>query len=184
MGTREAKVRRQTRETDIEIAIKLDGTGRSVVQCEDQFLRHMVETLVKYASFDLELKAVGDNKHHVVEDAGIVLGSALSQAIGDQPIERIASATVPMDDALVTAAVDMIDRPYVDVECPDDLCLHFFRSFAMSAGITLHIIVGRGFDEHHIVEAGFKALGISLRKAVIQRTNLLSTKDKPKMRRE
>jgi imidazoleglycerol-phosphate dehydratase len=89
-----------------------------------------------------------------------------------------------MDDALVTAAVDMIDRPYVDVDCPDDLCLHFFRSFAMSAGITLHIIIERGFDEHHIIEAGFKALGISLRKAVVPRSDLLSTKNKPKVRRE
>jgi len=184
MKARKAKVRRQTRETNIEIAVTLDGTGKGVVQCEDKFFKHMLETLAKYASFDIELKAVGDNRHHVVEDIGIVLGSALSQAVGDQPIERIASATVPMDDALVTAAIDVIDRPYVDVECPDDLCLHFFRSFAMSAGITLHIIVERGFDEHHIVEAGFKALGISLRKAVVPRMSLLSTKDKPKVRRE
>jgi imidazoleglycerol-phosphate dehydratase len=184
MKARTAKVRRQTRETNIEIVLTLDGAGKGVVQCEDKFFRHMLETLAKYASFDLELKAVGDNRHHVVEDIGIVLGSALSQAVGDQPIERIASATVPMDDALVTAAIDVIDRPYVDVECPDDLCLHFFRSFAMSAGITLHIIVERGFDEHHIVEAGFKALGISLRKAVVPRMSLLSTKDKPKVRRE
>jgi imidazoleglycerol-phosphate dehydratase len=184
MKARKAKLRRQTRETDVEITLTLDGTGKGVVQCEDPFLRHMMETLAKYASFELELKAVGDDKHHVVEDVGIVLGSALRQAIGDQPIERVASATVPMDDALVTAAVDMIDRPYVDVDCPDDLCLHFFRSFAMSAGITLHIIIERGFDEHHIIEAGFKALGISLRKAVVPRSDLLSTKDKPKVRRE
>jgi imidazoleglycerol-phosphate dehydratase len=184
MKARKAKLRRQTRETDVEITLTLDGTGKGVVQCEDPFLRHMMETLAKYASFELELKAVGDDKHHVVEDVGIVLGSALRQAIGDQPIERVASATVPMDDALVTAAVDMIDRPYVDVDCPDDLCLHFFRSFAMSAGITLHIIIERGFDEHHIIEASFKALGISLRKAVVPRSDLLSTKDKPKVRRE
>jgi imidazoleglycerol-phosphate dehydratase len=184
MKARKAKLRRQTRETDVEITLTLDGTGKGVVQCEDPFLRHMMETLAKYASFELELKAVGDDKHHVVEDVGIVLGSALRQAIGDQPIERVASATVPMDDALVTAAVDMIDRPYVDVDCPDDLYLHFFRSFAMSAGITLHIIIERGFDEHHIIEAGFKALGISLRKAVVPRSDLLSTKDKPKVRRE
>jgi imidazoleglycerol-phosphate dehydratase len=184
MKARKAKLRRQTRETDVEITLTLDGTGKGVVQCEDPFLRHMMETLAKYASFELELKAVGDDKHHVVEDVGIVLGSALRQAIGDQPIERVASATVPMDDALVTAAVDMIDRPYVDVDCPDDLCLHFFRSFAMSAGITLHIIIERGFDEHHIIEAGFKALGISLRKAVVPRSDLLSTKNKPKVRRE
>lgn len=184
MKARKAKLRRQTRETDVEITLTLDKTGKGVVQCEDPFLRHMMETLAKYASFELELKAVGDDKHHVVEDVGIVLGSALKQAIGDQPIERVASATVPMDDALVIAAVDMIDRPYVDVDCPDDLCLHFFRSFAMSAGMTLHIIIERGFDEHHMIEASFKALGISLRKAVVPRGDLLSTKDKPKVRRE
>ncbi len=184
MKARKAKIQRRTKETDVEIAVTLDGTGKVTVKVDDQFFRHMLETLGKYASFDLDLKASGDNRHHVVEDIGIVLGSALRQAVGDQPIERIASATVPMDDALVTAAIDLIDRPYVDVECPDDLCVHFFRSFAMSAGITLHIIVERGFDEHHIIEAGFKALGISLRKAVVARSSLLTTKDRPKVRRE
>jgi len=184
MKARTARLRRQTKETDVEIVLTLDGTGIGKVECEDQFLRHMMETLTKYASFDLELKAVGDDRHHLIEDVGIVLGLALRQAIGDKPIERVAYATVPMDDAVVTAAIDMIGRPYVDIDCPDDLCLHFFRSFAMSAGITLHIMVERGFDEHHIIEAGFKALGMSLRKATIPRAALLSTKDKPKTRRK
>lgn len=183
MKARKAKLSRKTRETEVSVSMNLDGTGECKIGIEDQFLRHMVETLARYSSFDIDLKAVGDNKHHVVEDAGIVLGTALRQALASDPIERVASATVPMDDALVTAAVDMIDRPYVDVECPDDLCMHFFRSLAMSAGITLHIRIDRGFDEHHITEAGFKALGIALREAVVRRERFLSTKERPKVRR-
>lgn len=82
-----------------------------------------------------------------------------------------------MDDALVMAAVDLVDRPYCDTDCPDDMYAHFFRSFAMSAGITLHIVIIRGFDGHHVVEASFKALGRCLRQAVVPRGTLLSTKD-------
>jgi len=113
----------------------------------------------------------------------IVLGMAMREAIGDQPIQRIASSMVPMDDALVVVAMDLIDRPYVDIECPDQLYHHFLRSFAMTSGMTLHVKVVRGFDEHHIIEATIKALGRALSKAVAQRENLLSTKSKPKVRK-
>ncbi|MBM4237308.1 MAG: imidazoleglycerol-phosphate dehydratase [Euryarchaeota archaeon] len=184
MGGRKAKVSRKTRETEVEISLVLDGSGKGEVRCEEQFLKHMLETLAKYASFDFQLRIKGDDMHHVIEDAAIVLGTAVKEAVGDAPIERVAHATVPMDDALVACAVDMIDRPYVDVDCPDDLYLHFFRSFAMSSGITLHIVVERGFDDHHIIEAAFKSLGLSLRKAVVPRASILSTKEKPRIRRE
>jgi imidazoleglycerol-phosphate dehydratase len=180
---RNADVERKTRETEISVALTLEGSGKAKVDCEDQFLRHMLESLAKYASFDLSVTARGDNEHHLIEDVAIVVGAALRQTVGDAPIERIASATVPMDDALVTVALDMIDRPFVDIDCPDPLYLHFLRSLAMSAGITMHVVVERGFDEHHIVEATVKALGIALRNAVVPRDTLLSTKDKPKVRR-
>jgi imidazoleglycerol-phosphate dehydratase len=143
----------------------------------------MLESLAKYADFDITLKATGDNEHHLLEDVAIVLGMALREAIGDQPIQRIASSMVPMDDALVIVALDLIDRPYVDIECPDPLYHHFLRSVAMSSGMTLHVMVERGFDEHHIVEATVKALGRALNKAVAQRERMLSTKSKPKVRK-
>lgn len=179
---REAKLSRKTKETSIALSLHLDGAGRSKVTTDEQFLRHMLETLARYASFDLTLEASGDNQHHLVEDVAIALGTAFRQALGDVPVDRIASAMVPMDDALVTVAVDIVDRPYCDADCPDLLYAHFFRSFAMSSGITLHAIVHRGLDDHHIIEATFKALGTALRKAVVPRENVLSTKDAVRFR--
>jgi imidazoleglycerol-phosphate dehydratase len=184
MSERKATVQRKTKETDVKITIDLDGSGKYDISCQEQFLRHMLETFSKYSSYDLNVMAVGDNDHHLVEDAAITLGSAIRQALGEQPVERIASALVPMDDALVEVTLDIIDRPYADIDCPDPLWHHFFRSFAMSAGITLHVIVKRGFDEHHIVEATFKALGTAMRKATTPRASLLSTKSKPEIRRD
>jgi imidazoleglycerol-phosphate dehydratase len=181
--SRSATIDRETKETKIEIELNLDGSGTADISCDDQFLTHMLESLAKYADFDITLKAVGDNEHHLLEDVAIVLGMALREAIGDQPIQRIASSMVPMDDALVVVALDLIDRPYVDIECPDPLYHHFLRSVAMSSGMTLHVMVERGFDEHHIVEATVKALGRALNKAVAQRERMLSTKSKPKVRK-
>jgi len=142
----------------------------------------MLETFARYASMDLTMDASGDNPHHLVEDVAIALGAAFRQALGDVPVDRIASAMVPMDDALVTVALDIVDRPYCDADCPDTLYAHFLRSFAMSSGITLHVIIDRGFDDHHIVEATFKALGSALRKAIVPRENVLSTKDAVRFR--
>ena len=183
MVTRSAKLNRQTKETDVSIGLNIDGTGKAAVHCDEQFLRHMLETFARYSSFDLDVKASGDNDHHLVEDVAIVLGQALREALGDAPVERIASAVVPMDDALVEVDLDIVDRPYAEIDCPDVLYHHFLRSLAMSSGITLHVIVKRGFDHHHIVEATFKALGTSLRRATRRRENVLSTKEKPRVRR-
>jgi imidazoleglycerol-phosphate dehydratase len=183
MVTRSAKLNRQTKETDVSIGLNIDGTGKATVQCEEQFLRHMLETFARYSSFDLDVKASGDNDHHLVEDVAIVLGQGLRESLGDGPVERIASAVVPMDDALVEVDLDIVDRPYAEIDCPDVLYHHFLRSFAMSSGITLHVIVKRGFDDHHIVEATFKALGTALRRATARRENVLSTKEKPRVRR-
>ncbi|QLH74394.1 MAG: imidazoleglycerol-phosphate dehydratase [Methanomassiliicoccales archaeon] len=181
--SRSASVQRKTKETEVTVTVDLDGSGRYTVRCEDQFLRHMLETFARYSSFDLEVTASGDNVHHLVEDVAIVLGSAVKEALGDVPIERIASSIVPMDDALVEVTLDIIDRPYADIDCPDVIYHHFLRSFAMSAGVTLHVIVKRGFDEHHIVEASVKALGTAMRKATAPRKDVLSTKERPKIRR-
>lgn len=182
VNMRESKLTRKTKETDISLHILLEGSGTSAIDLDDQFLRHMLETLTRYASFDLELKATGDNPHHLIEDVAIALGAAFRRSLADIPVERIASAMVPMDDALVTVSVDIVDRPYCDADCPDPLYSHFLRSFSMSSGITLHIIVHRGLDDHHVIEASFKALGIALKRAVVPRESVLSTKDAVKYR--
>lgn len=179
---RKAELRRETRESDILVKMDLDGSGKISVKCDDQFLRHMVETMGRYADLDLTVEASGDNDHHLIEDVAIVLGKAFRECLGEGPIERIASALIPMDDALVEVAVDIVDRPYAELDCPDALYAHFFRSFAMSSGITLHIVVLRGYDGHHIVEASFKALGRALRAAVRLRQSELSTKGKAKVK--
>lgn len=181
--SRKASLERSTRETRVSVEVDVDGTGKFDVSCEIQFLKHMAETFARYAGFDLTMKAEGDNDHHVIEDAAIALGEAVKKALGDAPVERSASCVMPMDDALVMVSLDLVDRPYADIDCPDPLYTHFFRSFAMSAGITLHIVQIRGFDEHHLVEASFKALGKAMYGATRARSSILSTKDAVKMSR-
>ena len=178
MTARTSSIERSTRETRISVDLDIDGTGKFDVTCDIQFLKHMTETLARYAGFDLVLNAEGDNDHHIIEDTAITLGKAIRQAMGDEPIERMATAVIPMDDALVMASLDLVDRPYADIDCPDPLYTHFMRSLAMSAGMTLHIVRIRGFDEHHIIEAGFKATGKALAEALRRRDTELSTKDR------
>ena len=178
MTARTSSIERSTRETRISVDLDIDGTGKFDVTCDIQFLKHMTETLARYAGFDLVLSAEGDNDHHIIEDTAITLGKAIRQAMGDEPIERMATAVIPMDDALVMSSLDLVDRPYADIDCPDPLYTHFMRSLAMSAGMTLHIVRIRGFDEHHIIEAGFKATGKALAEALRRRDTELSTKDR------
>ena len=181
MTGRTAKIERRTRETQISVELDMDGTGKFEVESNIMFLKHMVETLARYASFDLKVSAYGDNDHHIIEDTAITLGKALQQALDGRPVERMATAIVPMDDALVMTSLDLVDRPYADVDCPSPEFHHFFRSFAMSAGLTLHVVVMRGFDEHHILEAGFKSMGKALKDAVVVRKQTLSNKGSVKM---
>ena len=178
MTARTSSLERSTRETRISVDLNIDGTGKFDVTCDIQFLKHMTETLARYAGFDLVLSAEGDNDHHIIEDTAITLGKALRQAMGDEPIERMATAVVPMDDALVMSSLDLVDRPYADIDLPDPIYIHFMRSFAMAVGMTLHIVQIRGFDEHHLVEAGFKATGKALAQALRVRGTELSTKDR------
>lgn len=178
MTPRKAEIERRTRETNVSVKLDVDGSGRFDVDCDIQFLKHMTETLARYASFDIAMTAKGDNDHHIIEDAAITLGKALGQALGDAPIQRLGTAIVPMDDALVMASLDLVDRPYVDADLPDPIYTHYMRSFAMASGMTLHIVVIRGFDDHHVVEAAFKAVGKALSVAVRPRDVELSTKDR------
>ena len=182
MANRTATIERKTRETQIKVDVNLDGAGKFDVKCDDQFLRHMIETFSRYSDIDIKMEATGDNDHHLIEDVGITLGKAVVKALGSEPIERMCTKTVVMDDALVMTSLDIVDRPYAEIDCPDPLYHHFFRSFAMSAGVTLHMMVIRGFDEHHIIEAGFKSLGLALKAAMVRRGSELSTKDKVKVK--
>lgn len=181
MADRVAKIERKTRETDISVALNLDGSGKFDVECDIQFLKHMVETFARYSNIDITLRATGDNDHHLIEDVGITLGKAFAEALDGSPIERMATATVVMDDAMVMTSLDIVDRPYCETDLPDPLYQHFMRSFAMSAGITLHIMQFRGFDEHHIIEAGFKSMGKATAAAIVKRDTELSTKDRVKV---
>jgi len=180
--SRRAEISRRSGETRVEVRLEIDGNGRFDVSIPDPFMKHMLETLTWYAQFDLTLKAQGDIGHHIIEDVAISLGVCLRKAIGDTPVERVAHAVVPMDDALVMVALDIIDRPYLDIKYTrekvkmDEMHIHFFRSFAMEGRLCIHIVVLSGIDGHHITESAFKALGIALRRALVPKQGGLSTK--------
>jgi imidazoleglycerol-phosphate dehydratase len=181
-GGRTAELTRETKETSVSVRMAIDGTGTCRCEVPDEFLKHMVETLAKYSSVDLVITAKGDLAHHLIEDVAIVLGRAYRTALGDAPVKRIASTTVPMDEALVQATVDLIDRPYVHLDIPDQMYEHFLRSFAMELRATVHTMVIRGKDQHHIVEATFKALGLALKEAMSPASAVMSTKARVKWR--
>lgn len=177
---RRARAERTTRETQIKVALDLDGSGRAAVSTGIGFFDHMLTLLAGHSGIDLEVQAVGDlhvDAHHTVEDCGIVLGRALSQALGDRAgITRYGTAFVPMDEALVMAVLDISGRPYLSFDMDTgrdklgdfdtELVEEFMKAFASSAGLTLHIRKLAGKNAHHIIEAGFKALGRALRQAV------------------
>jgi imidazoleglycerol-phosphate dehydratase len=179
MQVRKAKVERKTRETHIEIEIDLDGTGRCSIDTPVPFLSHMLEQIGRHAGFDLTIKASGDveiDGHHTTEDIGIVLGKALLEALGDRKgIRRYGSATLPMDEALVTVALDLSGRPFFVWKVPlpkaklgdfdVELAEVFFEAFARSAQANLHVHLHEGHNLHHIVEISFKALARALREA-------------------
>ena len=169
-----SKLKRETKETQIVAEVRI-GTGLSNVDIDDRFLAHMVETLARYAGLDINLKAKGDLRHHLVEDVAITLGLALRDEVLDQA-NRYGWAQVPMDDALVEAAVDIGGRPYYVGQLPSKLYAHFLHSFATNLEATLHVRVLRGRDRHHVVEAAIKATGLALREAIKEGDAVFSTK--------
>lgn len=171
-------MKRKTKETDVSVRIGLDGPARYAIDVPDKWLRHMLESLARFGEFDLAVKAQGDFSHHVIEDVAITLGGALRAALKNRSVKRVGSATLPMDETLVTVAVDLVDRPYCQAELPDEMLEHFLRSFAMESRITLHVVVVRGKNFHHINEAAFKALGMALHQATRKAASLKSTKGK------
>ncbi len=178
--TRKAMVTRTTNETDIQITLDLDGAGQVDAATGIGFFEHMLQAFGRHGMFDLRVDAKGDlqvDGHHTVEDTGIVLGQAFAQALGDKRgIRRFGSIALPMDEALVLAAVDIsgrgalywdVDVPYVMVGDFDaTLAREFFIAFAANAGITLHIRQLAGDNVHHVLEACFKAAARALRDAV------------------
>jgi imidazoleglycerol-phosphate dehydratase len=178
--SRTADISRKTGETDVHLSLALDGTGQGTRTTGVGFFDHLLDAVAKHGGLDLDVQVQGDlqtGPHHTVEDTGIALGQALDQALGDRAgIVRFGQATVPMDEARASAAIDISGRPYTafDGELPhvtiadfdSDLAEEFFRAVANSAKLTLHVQIEAGSNTHHMVEASFKAFARALRAAV------------------
>ncbi|MDP5026413.1 MAG: imidazoleglycerol-phosphate dehydratase HisB [Aquiluna sp.] len=182
--SRIAKLSRKTSESNVELSLNLDGSGTSKISTTVPFFDHMLTALAKHSLIDLEIQATGDTEidiHHTVEDVAIVFGQALKQALGDKSgIGRYGDATVPLDEALARAVVDVSGRPLlvhsgepqgfeyhlIGGHFTGSMVRHVFEAIAFNAGITLHVTVLGGRDAHHIAEAEFKAFARALRKAV------------------
>ncbi len=187
---RQAEILRKTKETDIAVSLNLEG-GPVSVQTGIGFFDHMLTALGVHAGWGLTVTCSGDlqvDGHHTVEDTGIVLGQAFAKALEDKTgIARYGSASIPMDEALGTAILDISGRPFLvfDASFPEEMCgayatcltVEFMRAFAYNAGITLHIAAPYGDNSHHMIEAMFKALAHALKAAVkVEGDTLLSTK--------
>lgn len=193
MGERIASVIRKTKETDISVKLNIDGTGKADIETGIGFFDHMLEAFAKHGLFDLEVKVKGDlnvDGHHTVEDTGIVLGQALLQAIGDKKgIRRYGSEILPMDESLVLAAVDLCGRPYFVMDAAftspmvgdfdTQLVNEFFYAVSYSAMMNIHLRVMTGSNDHHKIEAMFKAFAKAVDTATMvdsRITDVLSTK--------
>lgn len=177
---RSATVTRKTAETDISVTIALDGSGSYDNQTGVGFFDHMLDQLARHGLIDMTVRCEGDrhiDDHHTVEDVGIALGQALAEALGDKRgIRRYGSCLLPMDDALVRAALDLSGRPYLawNMDLPTEkigtfdteLVREFFQGFAAHSGMTLHVDALHGINSHHMAEAAFKAVARALREAV------------------
>lgn len=191
MDARTGRIDRETRETKINVAVNIDGTGTCSVRTGFGFADHMLELMGHWAGFDLGISCVGDmhiDAHHSLEDVGLCLGSALNSALGDRKgIARVGCAKVPMDEALTEVCLDLSGRSYLVYEedvlpaviagQEKDLWREFFKSLAAKAGMNLHVRMFYGQNGHHLLESAFKGLGLALRQAVrVERDSVLSTK--------
>ena len=191
MTARTSEQHRTTKETSIDLVLDVDGGGRASASTGIPFFDHMLEQLGTHGGFDLRIEAKGDleiDTHHTVEDVGIVLGTALKEALGDKAgVRRFASSLVPLDEALVQVALDLSGRPFLVYEVDPvsewigtfdpQLAEEFWRAFTYGAGITLHIRSVSGKNGHHVIEASFKGVARALRDAVrIEGTGVPSTK--------
>jgi imidazoleglycerol-phosphate dehydratase len=177
---RKASLRRTTKETDVEVSVGLDGTGRSTISTGIGFFDHMLDLLARHSRIDMSVTAKGDlhiDHHHTTEDVGIALGQAVKQALGDMAgITRYADVHLPMDEALTRVAIDISGRPFLVFQAEfgrdkvgtfdTELVQEWFQAFTMNAGITLHVTTLYGTNDHHIAESCFKGLARALRAAV------------------
>jgi imidazoleglycerol-phosphate dehydratase len=180
MARREAKIERRTGETEVLLALVLEGAGKGTRDTGVGFLDHMLDLLARHGRIDLDVKVSGDlqtGAHHTAEDTAIVLGQALDAALGDRAgIERYGSATVPMDEARASCAIDVSGRPFTSFEArlppgatggfEHELTEEFFRALANAAKLTLHLRIEAGANAHHMIEAAFKSFARALRQAV------------------
>jgi len=176
---RVGEVKRKSKETQLSARVSLDGGGRVNVATGVPFLDHMLEQVARYAGVDMKLKGTGDlhvDTHHLVEDAGIVVGQAFSSALGDRAgIVRFGSAYAPLDEALARVVVDLGRRPFLSYNVPlrgrigtleAEVLEEFWKALSIHIGATIHVDVIRGRNRHHVAEATFKALGLALREAM------------------
>lgn len=166
--------KRETSETSIRVELRAGG-GMSSSKTGNRFLDHMLNAFARYSGLTLDVQARSDLTHHLVEDVALTLGHAFREII-PSGAARYGNRVVPMDDALVQVSVDIGGRPYYEGPLPSGLYDHWMRSFSNEARATIHIIVLRGNDRHHIVEAAFKALGLALRDALVDTGETFSTK--------
>ena len=173
MANRKSVIKRETRETNINLELGIDGSGQYEMVTGIRMFDHLLSQLAKHGIFDIKISATGDDQHHLVEDVAISLGMAMVEALGDKRgIVRMADASVPMDDALAIVAVDIGGRGYTVLELPfndndmtgfpTDLIRHFMEAFAAEARINLHARIAYGTNDHHKAEALFKAMGRAL----------------------
>lgn len=165
---------RETSESTVRVSVERGG-GECKIDTGDRFLDHMLTTLARYADVRFDIRASADLRHHLIEDVAITVGAAMRRLAGPT-VARYGDATVPMDDALVSAVIDVGGRSYYEGPLPSSLYDHWMRSFCEHAAATLHIRVLRGRDRHHVVEAAFKALGFALRQALQESGGINSTK--------
>jgi len=186
-----AQIKRETKETDIEVTLNPYGSGKYEVSSGVGFFDHMLESFTKHSQMDITIKCKGDlhvDFHHCVEDVGIVLGQAFKKEVFPiDSIERFGEASIVMDEACVRSVLDISNRPYLYFDLPlegkvgefdVELVEEFFRAFTLNAGLTLHTTYNRGKNKHHIIEAAFKSLAVALRRALKKDKSLgvLSTK--------
>jgi imidazoleglycerol-phosphate dehydratase len=176
MADRKSEIKRETKETNINLELNIDGSGQQEMCTGNRILDHLLEQLAKHGVFDIKVSASGDDQHHLIEDVAICLGQAFTKALGDrQGIVRSASVSLPMDDALATVIIDIGGRSYSVLELsfesndmkglPTDLIRHFLETLANEARMNIHAHIAYGSNDHHKAEALFKALGRALDKA-------------------
>lgn len=174
---REAKIKRKTKEVEISGSLKLDGEGKSEIETGIKFFNHLLDTIVKHSMIDLTIKASGDLKHHLIEEAGVAIGAAILEALGEKKgIKRFGYAYIVMDEALARTVIDLSGRPYAKInlklyqeeieDAKAEDIVHFFSSLAQASKATLHMKVVYGVNAHHKVEAAAKSFALALKNAI------------------